>query len=331
MPESNRVGREHTTAAEHLPARRAVGIVSTSPTGLKEVTCLLAREGVGISQAIQVDSRDLETETGGERMRSGLHTLQADPATEVIVLLGGWSATGPIHRVLAGVRESEKPTVICFLGVDRNLAWRVGAIPASRLDEASMRAAAWVRGWDQALVSSRLADQDEQLADQARALQARVGPGRNQIVGLLSGGLFCHEAQVMVADVAGNTVEASFRDVGTEEDLEDVVQLLEQALDNPKAGVALLDVVLDGDDGPWQDSLLAGMGQKRRQGALVITHICGLMDIERLEEVKAILEDAGFVVAESNAAAARLAGMVVGGTSGSRKFAGYQTTGGTLR
>jgi len=75
---------------------------------------------------------------------------------------------------------------VCLLGGDPRPIWKAGAIPAARLDEAAMRAAAWARGWDQALVSSRLEDQDEQMAGMAHGLQARFTPARCRLYGLFT-------------------------------------------------------------------------------------------------------------------------------------------------
>jgi len=299
--------------------RQAVGVVSTSRTGLDEVGALLAREGVGLSLSMAVEGSDMDHDGGSQGMLDGLATLQHDAATQAIILVSGLVAAGAARRVLAQVRSSEKPTVICFVGVDRHLAWRAGAIPASRMDEGSMRAAAWVRGWDQALISSRLEDLDEELQGRAHVLAARIGPERTRLVGLLTSGLFCHEAQLMLADCASPVAQATFHDLGAEGALGDQIHLARQALVDPDVALVLLDLHFDDGEVSRLREALATLPQHCREQAMVIAHVCGQVqptedDLDRLEDLEAGLRETGVILAPSNAAAARLAGMILAAT-----------------
>ena len=65
--------------------RGPVGIVGASGTGLQELTTLLDRGGVGVSQVIGVGGRDLSDTIGGIMMKKGISMLSSDPATELIV------------------------------------------------------------------------------------------------------------------------------------------------------------------------------------------------------------------------------------------------------
>jgi succinyl-CoA synthetase alpha subunit len=78
-----------------------VGIVSAAGTGLQEVSTLLAKAGVGVTQGIGVGGRDLKEAVGGIMMRAGLQALQADPATQVITLISKPPAAAVAQRVLA--------------------------------------------------------------------------------------------------------------------------------------------------------------------------------------------------------------------------------------
>lgn len=307
-------------------AKGAVGLVSASRAGLAEIACLLARDGVGVSQAHVVAGRDLSRESGGKAMLAGLGALQADAATEVILLLSGIPSPAAADRVLRQVRASDKPTVVCFLGSDQRLIWRAGAIPAARLDEAAMRAAAWVRGWDQALVSARLKDLDEQWAALADGLWAEIGPGRSQVRGLFTGGILCQEAQLMLAEVTGGRVEATLLDLsaagsfpaqgGGRFDPASQLRALRQALADPHVAVILLDVVLGHHALPDPAGSLIGVLEEVRRGQgrdepLVIARVCGGGDRRQVADQEARLCAAGVVVMLSNAAAARLAGMIL--------------------
>ena len=57
--------------ANHLP-RRVVGLIAASGAGLQQVSCLLAPQGVGVSQAIGVGGRDVHERIGGHSMRAAL-------------------------------------------------------------------------------------------------------------------------------------------------------------------------------------------------------------------------------------------------------------------
>ena len=72
--------------ANVLPAG-PVGIVSAAGTGLQEVSTLLARRGVGITQGIGTGGRDLKKEVGGIMMLEAIKALQHDPATAVLILI----------------------------------------------------------------------------------------------------------------------------------------------------------------------------------------------------------------------------------------------------
>lgn len=311
MPVENREVGGHWESTIPVQAPKGpVGVVSTSPIGLQEVVNLLTGEGVGVSQVVRVDGHDLSLEAGGSAVLAGLLALQADPGTEIIVLISKTPVLGAAERVLAEVRDSDKPTVVCFLGADQRLVWRAGAIPTARLDEAAYRAAAWVRGWDQALITSRLEDLDEKLAIQAGDLSARIGSGRRLFQGLFTCGIFCQEARLMLVDVIGRMPEGTCLDLGGEPSLQQ--SYLHGALDDSATAVILLDVVSGHDAGPDPAGMLANVLRGDRDGALVIAHVCDTTDAPQcLVERESMLRDAGVILAASNAVAARLAGMIV--------------------
>ena len=64
-----------------------VGIVGASGTGTQHIACLLDDAGVGISHALGTGSRDLSVDVGALATLQGLEALDADPQTEVIVIV----------------------------------------------------------------------------------------------------------------------------------------------------------------------------------------------------------------------------------------------------
>jgi FdrA protein len=312
-------------AAGQVP-RGPVGIVSTSRAAIQEVICLLARDDVGVSHVFGPSRQVKKEEEEGLVLLAGLRALQVDPATSVIILASRSTSPSVVTPVLAGVTRSDKPVIACLLGGEPRQVWQSGAIPAARLDEAAMRAAAWVRGWDQALVSSGLEDQDEQLAAMAAKLRSQLGPARSQVRALLTDEILCDEAQVMFSDLAKRLDSPGLGSALTAH-----VQLnpalwrrdLRHALADPHIAVILLHLALG--DAQFVDpigALTAVVGDHRHSkppagdGAQdepwIIAQVCSPgCNPKEMASQRARLWNADVILATSNAAAARLAGLIV--------------------
>jgi FdrA protein len=91
--------------------------VAASGTGAQQVLCLLDAAGVGITAALGVGGRDLSAEVAGRSTRTALAMLDADPATELILLV----SKPPAERVAADLRaEAAKlatPVRFALLGL----------------------------------------------------------------------------------------------------------------------------------------------------------------------------------------------------------------------
>ena len=83
-----------------VPAGR-IGLVAASGTGAQQVICLLDAAGTGVSAVLGVGGRDLSAAVGGRSARAALAALDADPGTELIVLL----SKPPADHVAAGLRQ----------------------------------------------------------------------------------------------------------------------------------------------------------------------------------------------------------------------------------
>lgn len=92
---SNRVPRGH------------VGIVGASGTGIQQLSCLLAHQGVGISQAIGVGGRDLSPAVGGRMTHEAIRRLDEDPDTDLIVV---------VSKPATARFRSRKPLLKALLG-----------------------------------------------------------------------------------------------------------------------------------------------------------------------------------------------------------------------
>ncbi|MGH7902699.1 MAG: FdrA family protein [Candidatus Dormibacteraceae bacterium] len=87
--------------------RGRVGIVGASGTGVQQLSCLLAHQGVGVSQAIGVGGRDLSPEVAGLMTREAIRRLDDDQETDLIVVVSKparaeLSARKPLVQALLG-------------------------------------------------------------------------------------------------------------------------------------------------------------------------------------------------------------------------------------
>jgi FdrA protein len=79
-----------------------VGLVAASGTGAQQVSCLLDAAGVGVSHVLGVGGRDLSEAVGGLATLDALAALDADPATERVLLV----SKPPAPSVAAAVAEA---------------------------------------------------------------------------------------------------------------------------------------------------------------------------------------------------------------------------------
>jgi FdrA protein len=329
--------------ANVLPAG-PVGIVSAAGTGLQEVSTLLAKQGIGITQGIGTGGRDLKEEVGGLMMLAGLRALQEDPATQLIILISKPPAPRVAQRVLEQVKLSSKPSVVCFLGekIDQHLHDGIPRLKhAQTLEEAAYFAAKYV-------TEGQWPAKRRESSRDAPVLASRLQPAQRYLRGLYSGGTLCYESQViwksqLPEPVFSNApldkaqqLRDSTRsqghtavDLGEEEftvgrphpmidnDLR-IRRLLQEARD-PEAGVVLLDVVLGYGANPNPAAELAPavikarkLAQEEGRSLIFVASVTGTeADPQSLSRQVGLLEQAEVVVCPSNAAAARLAGKLV--------------------
>ena len=327
-----------------------VGIVSAAGTGLQEVSTLLARHGVGITQGIGTGGRDLKKEVGGIMMLAALKALQQDPATKVMVLVSKPPAEEVVQLILQQVSASGKPTVICFLGGDAGLLANLpNVIPAQTLQECAFLAAQAVKP-EKGNLKSYLEEENSRLTRRARELKLRLKPDQRYLRGLFSGGTLCYEAQVIWKNLLSSPVysnaplpggpvlsdstksqghtavdlwEEEFT-VGRPHPMIDndlrIRRLLQEAGDLEVA-VIMLDVVIGYGAHPDPASEL-GKGIEEAQSLakaggrelLVVASVTGTeADPQCLSQTIQTLTKKGVIVCDSNAAAARLTGMIVSG------------------
>src|SRR5262249_49397954 len=93
-----------------------VGLVAASGTGAQQVMSLLDAAGVGVSHCLGVGGRDLSAAVAGRSTLAALAALDADPATELIVLVSKPPAAAVADLVRARAAELATPVVVALLG-----------------------------------------------------------------------------------------------------------------------------------------------------------------------------------------------------------------------
>lgn len=317
-----------------------IGLVAASGTGLQEVTCLIAKNGGGISQAIGTGGRDLKEAIGGITMLQGIELLAEDSHTKVLVLISKPPAPQVEEKIMAALEDIGKPIVICFLGGEKYMDRNNNIYSAQTLEEAANMALALARGED---LFRSLHEECLEIKEIAAFETDKFSPEQKYIRGLFSGGTLCYEALLifnrLIGDAYSNlaykpefkltgtspSVEHTFIDLGDDEftrgrphPMIDPSQrkerILLEAVD-PGTAVILLDIVLGyGANADPAGELVPVINEARAYAASNNRHLCFFAsvcgtqgDSQGYNEQIKKLEKAGVVVMSSNAEAARLA------------------------
>ena len=330
--------------------RGPIGVVGASGTGTQEVTVGIHQHGSGVSQALGTGGHDLSQLIGGISMLHGLAALDADPATQVIVLVSKPPAADVAAKVLAAAEASAKPVVVIFLGADPASITRNGVYGATYLAQAAEMAATLAKGGKPVAGTIALSNETRRtLSDLSRAM----APGQRYVRGIYSGGTFCYEAQLIHAaagirahsntPTAGNgalknnraSEENTIIDMGDDEftqgrphpmidpSLRDA-RIRDEAAD-PATAVVLFDVVLGyGSSDDPTAGLLPAIGAAKAgakaagRTVAFIGHVCGTdADPQNRAKVVAGLKAAGVIVASSNAEAATWSASIISERRGS--------------
>lgn len=166
----------------------SVGAVAASGTGLQMLAARLDALGSGLSHALGTGGRDLSAAVAGATTRAALELLARDPATRVIVLISKPPAPAVAARVLAALRATGKPAVVCFLGRAAPFH-RLGDVVFAPSPALAAEAAVELRR-DAAAGAGASPDSHERPATTSEG--STPSPGR--LVGLFSGGTLAQEA-----------------------------------------------------------------------------------------------------------------------------------------
>src|SRR5499427_1951592 len=116
-----------------------VGVVAAAGTGAQEVMTLLDRWRIGVSQVIGVGGRDLSADVGGLMAREAVRALDADPGTQVILLVSK-PPDDDVARTVIGASQGT-PVVAACLGMSAPGGRLAGAELAATLEGGALRVA----------------------------------------------------------------------------------------------------------------------------------------------------------------------------------------------
>lgn len=317
-----------------------IGLCGASGVGIQEVATLAHEAGSGVSQVIGTGGRDLKDKVGGITMLSGIDALEKDEETKVIVLVSRKPESQTLEKVLSRVNSCQKPVIICFMGCEKEVIEKAGAIYAYNLEDATSEALKLVG------VNFEKADikKIEQLAD---AQVAAMSKEQKYVRGLFCGGTFVEEAIVtMSKDIGGIYSNApiskelklakstiSYKNTVVDYGDEDFTMnrphpvidtepralgILREAKD-PETAVILLDIILGpavntDPVGSVIDNIKTAMKIVNDRGGklAVVASVCGSeADPQKLSVQEKMLREAGVIVCTDNYQAALLAGKII--------------------
>jgi len=157
-----------------------IGLVAASGTGAQQIVCLLDAAGAGVSAVLGVGGRDLSAAVGGRSARAALAALDADPTTELIVLVSKPPAERVAAELIQYAATLATPVQFALIGP--------GQADLTAATEAALRATGQqVPAWP--------------LWPSADMPDRRTGTGA--LRGLFAGGTLCDEAMVIAAEKLG--------------------------------------------------------------------------------------------------------------------------------
>ena len=322
--------------------RGNIGLVAAAGTGLQEVTVLIDRLGGGVSQALGTGGRDLKEPVGGKMMMLCLEALRNDPATEVIVIISKPPHPSALENIKQVILTIDKPVVACLLGADSSALEGTGARFASDLEQAA-HIAMELAGFK----SDPVDDNRKMLEALAEKEAAQFADEQVYLRGLYSGGTLCYET-LLALDRAGvsaysnialkpemklkeveRSKENTLLDMGDDYFTDGMphpmidprmrIARIEQEANDPEVAVLLLDCVggygsHDDPAGAMAPAISTAIVHARNQSRhlCVIASVCATEnDPQKRSVQEQTLRDAGAIVTDCNAQAARLASLVI--------------------
>ncbi|MBY7144219.1 acyl-CoA synthetase FdrA [Virgibacillus sp. NKC19-3] len=310
-----------------------IGVVGASGTGIQEVTTLIGKHGGGISQAIGTGGRDLSADIGALTTIKGLQVLDADLETDVIVFISKPPAPEVRKKVVEVFKTLSKPVVAVFMG-DKPAEQHDNVHYAWTLEDTANKALELAKISKRSIKNIVRDNQDVEKMKQHK--------NQRCIKGYFCGGTLALESATIMKETF--TIDASTKQsegmmlaseghevidlgddaytVGRAHPMIDPtyrIEKVKEAAKNPETAIILLDNVIG--YGAHED--MAGVvapvvedakreAAKEERSLIVIASVTGTADDPQVfQDQVDKLEDAGVIVAESNAQATKLATEII--------------------
>lgn len=309
-----------------------IGIVGASGTGIQELTAIIDRMGAGVTNAIGVGGRDLSAQVGGITMLDVIDAMERDEDTRVLVVISKPPAKEVRDRINARLARCSKPVVSLFLG-ERPTAHEEGMYHAYTLDEAARIAVQLLRGEPVTAFVPAMPEGDFFRPGERKTIRAYY-----------SGGTLAGEAAMLIKDALGihlppekekgymlNRDGHVVVDLGDDEytqgrphpmiDPAQRIECMEKAMEDPRTGVILFDVVLGyGSHEDMAGALMPAVerlkAQAKEQGRKLwfVATVCGTRrDFQDYDRQVRLLKEGGVIVCETNMIAVATAIHIIGG------------------
>lgn len=309
-----------------------IGIVGASGTGIQEVSTIIDKLGLGISQAIGTGGRDLTKDVNGLMMEAGIDALSEDENTSIIVLISKPPHPDVASKIIEKAKKINKPFVINFLGETRAQTGNIYF--CSTLEETALKACT---------LAKTDIDFNKMPHSVLETLNSEFRERQKYLRALYTGGTLCDESMLIaknkIKDIYSNTPVKGCKTLenpfvsqkNTFVDLGDDVftkgkphpmiepdgrnqRILEEAKD-PETAVILLDFVIGygahedpvGACIPFIDQALV-----MNPSLCFIASVTGTdKDPQGLEKQTKLLEENEVILTPCNAQAARLAVSII--------------------
>ncbi len=322
--------------------RGRIGLVAAAGTGLQEVSVLLDRVGVGVSQGLGVGGGDVKDSVGGMMSLASIDALEEDPGTDIICLVGKPPGKETARKITERMASGKKKYVLCLLGSES--AAPPGVHVAASLHSAAALCARLSGGRADTRFREELMPTVDGLLSAAADIHRLLEPGQKYVRGLYTGGTLTFESLLILRELVGDVMSNAplegrlklrdphrstghtLVDMGEEEFtagrahpmIDPTVRklrLVEEAAD-PEVCCVAMDFVLGYGSNPdpagaMLDSIRKARGAAGGRRLPILAYVCGTeRDPQVLSDQVRKLEDEGVAVARSNAEMAVLAALV---------------------
>jgi FdrA protein len=174
----------------------SIGLVGASGTGLQEVSVLIHHAGAGISHVIGTGSNDVSDQVGGVTMLHGIKLLEADPTTDIVVIVSKLPGSRTLAKILRELKGCSKPVVANFLGQYSESFSDGNVFYTLTLEETAVRAVGQIDQTNE--IQSMGVEDGDSMLKTMELERRKLADHQKYVRGLFSGGTLATEACVIM-------------------------------------------------------------------------------------------------------------------------------------